>query len=323
VPVVILLHHLGAADHSVMESYARYLSPRGIASVVMTLPYHMERRSRGDGPLRHFVGEDADVAVQAFDQSARDVSTIIDWLLTRSEIDAARIGVAGVSLGAIVTHLAMGRDARISAGVAAMGGGDLPDINRSSPIVRFFLRGHRRDLSADEIEKLRSVDPLSFANRNLPRRVLMIQGARDAFIPPHDAQKLWEALGRPPIQWLSINHLGIALAMGSTMRAATAYLESVWNGTPGQNVPRVHATTLKAGFISGLDSLATPAVQWEWLQIGRRGDHLPLLSGNLGMSGRGPFLGVAATVNTFVDVGVARRLGGDKIRPYASFHLTF
>lgn len=325
VPVVVLLHYLGASSNKEMHGFARYLSGRGVAAVVMTLPYHQRRSTHGDRPVNHFVAPNSATVVQAFEQSVSDVSTVVSWLGRQENIDSQRIGLVGISLGAIVTHLAMGRDKRISAGVALLGGGDLLGVYRHSVIPKLFLKNRPATVTAEDEALLRSIDPITEAGQNQPRRVLMVQGARDMFILPQNAQELWEALGKPPIQWIDTNHLALQLAQKSAMKTTLSFLQQAWAGAPLQSirVPAISVPTIKAGVLIGLDSTVTPAVQWEAFKLGQRRDHMPLLSANVGMSGRGPFVGLAATVNTFADVGVGRRLGGSKFRPYVSLHVVF
>ncbi len=322
VPAVVLLHLLGTTNNSQMRGFARYLAARGVASAVVTLPYHMKRLPRGDSPLRHFVGSNAATVVQAFNQSAADVSSVVTWLGARSEVDKSKISVLGISLGAIVTHLVMGSDARINGGVAIVGAGDLPDIYRRSVLGRFVVKPRITLTPADEL-RLREVDPLTYANQNQPRRVLMIEAARDLVIPPRDAKELWNALGRPPIRWVDVNHFGLELFPRASQRAALTYLRSVWNGAPLIKAPSIKVPALKAGLISGLDARVSPAVTLQLFSFGTRRDHLALLHGDVGVSGRGPFAGIAATINQFADFGVGRRLGGDRFRPYVSLHLTY
>lgn len=325
VPAVVLLHYLGATSNKEMHRFGRYLSRRGIASMVMTLPYHQRRSRRGDRPIDHFMAPDAPTVVQAFEQSVADVSTVVSWLSCQPSIDSQRIGAVGISLGAIITHLVMGRDKRVNAGVGMLGGGDLVDIYHHSVIPKLFLRGRTKTVTPQDEAMLRSVDPLAEAGLNQPRRVLMIQGTRDLFIPPKNAETLWKALGKPPIQWLDINHLGLQLAPSSAMKTTEAFLRQVWTGQPLDSIkaPTIRVPTIKVGLISGLDSLVTPAVQLQAFKLGSRRDHLPFLNANVGLSGRGPFVSLAATVNQFADVGVGRRLNGSHFHPYVSFHVVF
>jgi hypothetical protein len=73
----------------------------------------------------------------------------------------------------------------------------------------------------------------------------------------------------------------------------------------------------------GLDSIATPEIQWQAYTFLRRRDQMSLLHGDLGWSGRGPFIGLAATLNAYLDAGVGHRFGGSVERPYASVHIVF
>jgi dienelactone hydrolase len=325
VPAAVLLHYLGTAHNAEMHRFARHLSRRGIAAAVMTLPYHLLRARPHEQAVHYFVAPDASVVAQAFDQSASDVSTVVSWLIRQDGIDPQRIGAVGISLGAIVTHLSMARDARIGAGVAMLGGGDLLDIYRRSIIGKILVKKRIQAATPAEEALIRTVDPLFQAHLNQPRRVLMIEAARDSFIPPGDAEKLWKALGQPPIQWLDINHLGLQLAPRAAMRTTTSFLEQAWSSKPLESirVPRISVPTLKAGFLIGLDALVTPAIQIQALTLGKRRDHMALLHADVGLSGRGPFAGVAVTLNQFADVGIGRRLGGSRFRPYASLHFTF
>jgi dienelactone hydrolase len=322
-PAVVLLHPLGGSgEDRQVEKFARALNRRGIAALALTLPYHGRRQPPNAAPLRHFTGDPDDAGAaervaQAFAQSASDVGSAVTWLTQQPEVDASRIGAAGVSLGAFVLHLVMGRDARIRAGVAALGGGNIAE-------VFLHTRGRQDRNTLRQIETLRSVEPLTYADRNRPRRVLMIQAARDIVVPPRHAEQLWEALGRPPIQWADVNHAGLLLSLDSVIKTTVAYLETAWGETPNalSRVPRVRAVTLKAGLMSGLDTTVTPTLQYQFFSLGTR-RHMALLHANVGLGFRGPFVSVAATVNRYVDVGVGRRVFGDNIRPYASFHFVF
>ena len=323
-PAVILLHYLGAKNTKDLEASALYAAQRGVASAVVTLPYHLRRGVAGISSYERYISPNADMIVQSSLQCVADVRTVTDWLTQRPEVDSQRLGIVGASLGALITHLAMGQDARLRAGVAFEAGGDLAEINRSSWFRKLLFR-NRKPFTNEEIVKLSAVDPLTYAKQNQPRHVLMVQAARDAVIPPHTGEKLWRALGRPPIQWIDTNHVALRLVPKSTARTALAYLEAVWNNDEAAiaRVPKVRVPTIKTGYLTGLDSTLTPAVQWQALSLGKR-RHMSVLNANVGLSGRGPFVGFAATVNAFVDAGLGHRLiHGKGFTPYLSFHLVF
>jgi len=321
-PVVVLLPYLGATDAPEFQRFARYLAQRGVAAALVNLPFHGPRNV-GDAPVNHFVNAPIDTVVHTWNQAASDVSTVVTWLETQPNIDRTRIAGAGTSLGAIVLHLVMGRDTRISAGVAFLGGGDLPFIFEHSLLTKIYVRGRPRRLTPEENKKLRTVDPLSYTAFNRPRRVLMVEGARDIVIPPRAAQELWEALGRPPIIWTATNHLALEFAQPEVNRVALEFLRRAWRGDVPLRAPKLYAPTLKVGILSGLDSRLTPALTLEAFTLGHGLHHLPIAEFNVGLSGRGFFAGIATPLSQFIDLGIARRQGSRHTRPYLSFHLAF
>lgn len=324
IPGVVILHPLGADSVTMrlMRNMAKYLGENGIVSAVVVLPYHLMRCPPGDRPIAHFLSDNVDVATQAYRQSAADASAVATWMIGQPGVDPHRIGVFGVSLGALVAHLVMGLDSRFTAGVAVLGGGNFNDVYRTSALYRLF-HPHVPHLSPAEQAELRTVDPITYADRNRPRHVLMIDAARDLIIPPQDATQLWKALGRPPIQWINSDHFGTLFGAGTIMTTALEYFDAVWNGGDVRTISHAYAPTFKAGFLIGLDAPLTLAVQWQALTLGTRPDHMSLFHVDLGWSGRGPFAGVAVTVNPFIDVGVAHRFFGKTLTPYASIHLVF
>lgn len=326
-PAVVVLHALGGSIN-VSQSFARFFARHGISAAVMELPYHYSRALPGVAPSSRFVSRDAHEVAQAFGQAESDVSTLVTWMLAQPGVDSTRVGGVGVSLGAITLHGAMGRDPRIRAGVTFVGGGDFALITSTSILARLFLNS-KTNVSDEERAILKTVDPISFASGNRPRRVLMIQAARDLLIPPKSSQELWEALGRPPIRWLDLGHFGLNFAIPSARKAAFSFLNAAWdNANSGGDAsllraPRIYAPVVKAGILSGLDSNATPALTVQLIGIGTRRDHLAWIHGDVGLTGRGPYVGLAAPINQFLDIGIGRRLNGDKFRPYVGAQITF
>lgn len=322
--VVVLPPSGGSADDPVLRRLGAFLAGQGIACAVLDLPYHGRRRLAHVAPAVPYLGSAVAASVRAFQQAASDAGTAAAWLGAQPGVDPNRLGIVGISLGAIVAHLAMGQDARLRAGVAVLGGGDLPDLSRSSALVRLQRRFYPVRLDPATLPGLSAVDPLTYAGQNQPRHVLMIEAARDLLVPPRDALELWNALGRPPIQWLDTGHFALLLTPEPTFRAAAAYLWSVWNSHPaatGDALPQAYAPTLKFGLLAQSGRPLTPSVQWQFVTFLSRRDHISLLHADLGLTGRGPFLGLGATITPFVDVGVSPRLDRHGVRPYLAFHV--
>ena len=317
-----------------MRRIAGFLSENGVTTAVLTLPYHGKRK--GDvSTLGAYVGYDADKNADSFQQAASDVSTVLTWLQTQPGVDKNKIGVAGFSLGAIITHLAMGQDERISAGVAIVGSGDLADLYERSALSRLYRLTHRPPVNfrPTPFRSLSPADPLTFAGKNRPRRVLMVQAARDFVILPSDANELWEALGRPPLRWIDTNHVGSGLGEKSLARAALFYVKGVWDGKTdaelNATLPPISAPLFKGGFLAQFGDRSqlglTPAVSWQFASLGRAHTHTSLFYAETGLTGRGPFIGAGITANAFLDIGFASRFSGKfaPLRPYLGLHFSY
>jgi dienelactone hydrolase len=122
-PVVILLHGTGGSKQDMLP-LARTLAGKGFIAVAIDGPYHGERTKAG-GTGRN-TPDYQDAILQAYREgnghpfffdTVWDVMRLIDYLETRSDVDASRIGIYGVSKGGIEAYLAAAADPRIAAAV--------------------------------------------------------------------------------------------------------------------------------------------------------------------------------------------------------------
>jgi cephalosporin-C deacetylase-like acetyl esterase len=143
------------------------------------------------------------------------IRRLIDWAETVDEIDAARIGVVGFSIGASVANVAMGVDARIAAGAFVLPStkldeifayGRVPRWQESIDRVRANLKLTPGELARKVEPILRSIDPINFSKSIDPTRVLLIEAAQDSFVPAQARKLHWEALGRPRIIRIDSDH---------------------------------------------------------------------------------------------------------------------
>lgn len=202
----VLVFPIRAGSHVVAEALAKSLGNRGYATV------WMERR-------RSLFGADddrapTDLAAFAADLESfvHDARRLVGWLAEQPEVDADRLATAGVSLGGILAATTLALEPRLRAGFFVMAGGGLPEIleqSQDGDVVRFRERGIASGAFADAGELARKarpftepVDPLTWADRVDPDRVLIVSAHFDRVIAEERTRALWEAMGHP--RWLVV-----------------------------------------------------------------------------------------------------------------------
>jgi dienelactone hydrolase len=122
-PVVVALHGTGGSKAN-MLSLCRKLATNGFVAVAIDGPHHGERKS-GKGSTDY-----DNAIVRAWHGSGEhpfyydtvwDVMRLVDYLATRDDVDARRIGLIGISKGGIETYLAAAADPRIAVAVPCIG----------------------------------------------------------------------------------------------------------------------------------------------------------------------------------------------------------
>ena len=125
-PVVIALHGTGGNKES-QRAYLSELARAGFVGIAIDGRYHGARTKAGkdaksteyvDAILRTFrTGKE----LPFFYDTAWDVMRLIDYLETRDDIDARRIGLIGFSKGGIETYLTAAADPRVAVAVPCIG----------------------------------------------------------------------------------------------------------------------------------------------------------------------------------------------------------
>ena len=137
-----------------------------------------------------------------------DIESVVDYLTTRPDVDAGRIGALAFSMGAASTIMAAAGDKRIKAVVSDAGWADVHHWLRPR-LQDMFV--HPRDrftpLSMKLIELRTGIDfdklkPGDVVGDLAPRPLLLIHGTRDDVVPPSDADELFAAAKEPKELWL-------------------------------------------------------------------------------------------------------------------------
>ncbi len=119
-PVIIVLHGTGGSKESELP-YLTELAHAGFIAVAIDGRYHGERSRSGKGSadyinaiLRAFR---TGAEYPFFYDTAWDAMRLIDYLVTRPDVDPTRVGLFGISKGGIETYLTAAADPRIAVAV--------------------------------------------------------------------------------------------------------------------------------------------------------------------------------------------------------------
>jgi dienelactone hydrolase len=124
-PVVIQLHGTGGRKEQLLPRLAM-LADRGFVAVAIDGRYHGERTGTATGletPYTTAIFNAFKTGREHpfFYDTVLDVMRLIDYLETRPDIDASRIGLGGGSKGGIETYLTAAVDPRVAAAVVERG----------------------------------------------------------------------------------------------------------------------------------------------------------------------------------------------------------
>ena len=223
-PAVIVLHILGA-DFALSRYYAVRLADQGVAALFVKLPYYGERRP--DGGKQRFLSTDVERSTLSMRQGILDIRRAACWLASRPEVDPARLGVTGISLGGITSALAAAVDPTLNRSVILFAGGQLDEIlwTMDEPDARRYRQAWLASgrTQADLKVITTPLDPLTYADRLVGKKILMMAGKVDEVIPPACTVALWEKAGRPPIRWLDCGHYSAAGFLLPGFREAVAF----------------------------------------------------------------------------------------------------
>ncbi|MEO6245783.1 MAG: acetylxylan esterase, partial [Opitutaceae bacterium] len=125
-PVVVSLHGTGGNKES-QRAYLSELARAGFIGVAIDGRYHGARAAGGSAAKsKEYVAAilrtiRTGKELPFFFDTAWDVMRLIDYLETRDDIDARRIGLIGFSKGGIETYLAAAVDPRVAVAVPCIG----------------------------------------------------------------------------------------------------------------------------------------------------------------------------------------------------------
>jgi len=210
-PAVIVLHILGPGDFTLERMVCFGLVSAGIDAVLMKMPYYGKRRPR---ELRASPKTDLDAFIAGVEQAVHDVRRTASWLASLDSIDADRVGLCGISLGAFLTGIAAGVDTAFPRAAMLLGGGEIATIFWNGPkeVRRLSAAIKESGYTLETLtEKLRVIEPNTFASRLKRTDLVMFNGRQDKIVPPTCADSFWTASGKPRIVWYPCGHYDAAV----------------------------------------------------------------------------------------------------------------
>ncbi|MEW6455167.1 MAG: alpha/beta hydrolase family protein [Acidobacteriota bacterium] len=206
IPIIIILPHLSGGIF-IEKIICKKFAKEKIATLLIEEVYQNEynffkakKSITGDKSLN--------MIKQILMQSLNDIEIYINWVRKQPEIDNSKIGILGISMGAIVGSVAIARLQCFNKAVLILGGADIPYlIFHSSLTKKLRAKLIKEKISEENIKEiLNQVDPLNYSYNGLKSNILMVNAIKDKIIPKKCVEELHEALGNPEIMWLNGGH---------------------------------------------------------------------------------------------------------------------
>ena len=254
-PVVMVLHYWGALNRNVERALGQELNKRGIAAVLMTLPYHLERTPPGARSGEMAIQPDTTQLNQTMLQSLQDTRRAIDFVQSRPEFDHDKIGITGLSLGAIVTSLVYGIDTRVKHAAIVLGGVDIAHILwHSSRVVPQREELRRKGYTEEKLRSELTLEPATFLAARPDTDALVVAARYDTVIPERATQELIADLKNPKISWMNTGHFGGVFVQNRLLNETCDYFDDSFSGREFVPMSNLGAPTIRLGVEYSLSS---------------------------------------------------------------------
>lgn len=261
--IIILIHGFSSKKKSTDNYYnfARKIISKDLSCAFINTPFHLNRTPAGEKSGKRMIYYDDIETLKFFHQCVVDIKRLIDIL--QEMMDLKNIYICGSSLGSMLALVTMANESRIDKGVFLLGGGNWEEIHWNG-ILRFVLKGdcthkggnvreecaksyrdfpefvsgfkkiknQKIDMDLKNLPGLKKTapkmcflcDPLAFAHKISPDKVLMINSRFDFYFNKKSTRQLWEELGRPKIYWLNTLHSSKILNNENTIARIRQFL---------------------------------------------------------------------------------------------------
>ena len=183
-PLVVMCMGLDSTKEEMDTNESVFLA-RGMATLTFDGP------GQGEGEYDFAIRGDYEVAVKA----------VLDYVGTRGDVDAARVGLWGVSLGGYYAPRAAAFDKRVKACIALSGPFEwveyfdkLPELTRNT----FQVRSRSRTLA--EARERAATLTLKNVAKNITCPLFIVAGKQDGIVPWQEGERLAAAASGPVVR---------------------------------------------------------------------------------------------------------------------------
>jgi cephalosporin-C deacetylase-like acetyl esterase len=239
-PACIVLHILGG-DFPLSRMIANHLAQHGVAALFVKMPYYGERRSPGS--RRRMISQQPQETVEGMTQGVLDIRRGAAWLASRPEVDPARLGITGISLGGIMSALAGACEPRFSRVASYLAGGNFADLIWSYQVSKASeFRQHWQESGGTKesfARLIRQIDPATYGHLLRNRQVLLVAARHDEIIAPESAIALWKSMGEQPrLVWLNSGHYSAAWYLPRELIRIDLFFNAPENTASRNHTPR-------------------------------------------------------------------------------------
>ncbi len=326
-PAMVVLHEFNPSSTKSGFLLCRAIVRAQVEALMVVEPYSLNRtpspNNRND---THILSGNVPDMVGALSQIVFDARRGLDYLARRPDVDPSRMGIAGISLGGVMSGVVAGVDPRVKVVLTLVGGADFPkdiwDGVLTRPIRRQILQsGYTYETYSAAMAPIDSSTWLP-QRRFDPNNVLMINGHYDTVILPTQAKLLAKDFGGTHIVWLASGHYGAQFSAGPASDLGVKFLRARFFGeTAAYRQPdHLPARTIKLGFLLGGHEGVTPSIATSLINFDGPGRYT--VDGRLGLHGLSADL--SARIGLITSVGVEFPLfhGTTRPKPFVMFSLT-
>jgi len=185
---VVVLPEWNAQPHGHVQ-LCHILTRFGIAALLMTVPYHGQRRPPELERADHLVSSNIGRTLQSMRQAVLDTRAAIRWL---HEQGYERIGIMGTSIGSCIGFLALVHEPLVCTGVFNHVSGYVADVAWRGISTAHVRAGFADSVTLDELRRYwLPISPLAYSDKlkDLPPRPIRFIAARYDLTFPADLSR--------------------------------------------------------------------------------------------------------------------------------------